>query len=117
MKILESSDNSHHSQDSPTSGGQVLIYLIMVMNFFSSLWTLYHHQQSREQVRVSYLSITLVFSWLLGYFLLATGAATSKFLTLHLQIVPNFLTSGYFLINIWLIVPLVKSRLKRLPRP
>ncbi|WP_246163082.1 hypothetical protein [Brasilonema sennae] len=94
IKILESSDNSHHSQDSPTSGGQVVIYLIPVTDFLSSLWTLYHHQQSREQVRVTYLSITLVFSWLLGYFLLATGAATSKFLILHLQIVPNFLTSG-----------------------
>ncbi|WP_246275757.1 hypothetical protein [Brasilonema bromeliae] len=117
MKILKLSDNSYHPQDSSTSGGLVLIYHYPVRDFFSSLWTLYHHPESWEQVRVSYLSITLVFTWFLGYLILATGATTSIFLTLHLLIVHNFLTCRYFLINIWLIVLLVKSRLRRLPRP
>lgn len=113
MKVMELSNNFYHPQDSSTFGGLVLIYHYPVRDFFSSLWTLYHHPESWEQVRVSYLSITLVFTWFLGYLLQATGATTSKILTLHLLIVHSFLTSRYFLINIWLIVPLVKNRLKQ----
>ncbi|MGH8000338.1 MAG: hypothetical protein ACREPR_13135 [Brasilonema sp.] len=70
-----SSDNSHNGQDSATSPIQLSI-CTMVMGFFSSLWILYHHHEYREQVALCYLSITLVFTWLLDYLLLATGVAT-----------------------------------------
>ncbi|MHC5731510.1 MAG: hypothetical protein ACYTXY_46995, partial [Nostoc sp.] len=80
----------------PIPKTQLLLYLIPIIGFFPSLWTLYRGQGSREQLAVSRLSITLALSWVLGYFLLATGAATSEFLTLRLLILNSFLTSGYF---------------------
>nr|WP_256871926.1 hypothetical protein [Nostoc sp. TCL26-01] len=86
-----------------------------IVGFFPSLWTLYRRQGSREQLAVSRLSITLAFIWLLGYILLATGAATSEFFTLRLLILNGFFTSGYFLVNIWLVWRLMQGKSVRLP--
>jgi hypothetical protein len=98
-----------------TSKGQLLLYLIPIIGVFPSLWTLYRHQGNREQRAVSRLSLTLGFTWLLGYLFLATGAATSEFLALRLLILNTFLTSGYFLVSLWLIVRIIQGKSRRLP--
>jgi hypothetical protein len=103
------------SQDVATSKGQLLLYLIPVIGFFPSLWTLYRRRGSREQLTVSRMSITLTFTWLLGYLLLATGTATSEPFTLRLLILNSFFTSGYFLVSVWLIFHLIQGKSKRLP--
>ncbi len=64
---------------------------------------------------VSRLSVTLAFAWLLGYLLLNVGAETSEFLTLRLLVLNSFLTSGYFLVSIWLMVRLAMRKSVRLP--
>lgn len=94
---------------------QLLLYLIPVVGFFPSLWTLYRRQGNREQLMVSRLSITLAFTWLLGYVLLVTGAETSEFFTLRLLILNSFFTSGYFLVSVWLIFRLMQGKSNRLP--
>ncbi|MFN6518922.1 MAG: hypothetical protein RMY29_031135 [Nostoc sp. CreGUA01] len=99
----------------PMPKTQLLIYLIPIIGFFPSLWTLYRRQGSREQLVISRLSITLAFTWLLGYLLLSTGAATSDFFTLRLFILNSFLTSGYFLVSVWLIFRLFQGKSGRLP--
>lgn len=100
---------------SPIPKTQLLLYLIPIIGFFPSLWTLYRGQGSREQLAISRLSITLALIWLLGYLLLASGAATSDFLTLRLFILNSFLTSGYFLVSVWLILRLIQGKSGRLP--
>jgi hypothetical protein len=102
-------------QDAATSKRQLLLYLIPVIGFFPSLWTLYRRQSSREQLIVSRLSITLAFTWVLGYFLLATGAETSAFFTLRLLILNSFLTSSYFLVSVWLMFRIIQGKSNRLP--
>lgn len=94
---------------------ELFFYLIPIIGFFPSLWTLYRRRGSREQLAVSRLSITLAGSWLLGYLLLGVGAETSEFLTLRLLVLNTLLTSGYFLVSIWLIVRLSSHKSVRLP--
>ena len=94
---------------------QLILHLIPVLGFFPSLWAVYHRQASREQLAVSRLSITLAFSWLSGYLLLATGAATSEFFTLRLLILNSFFTSGYFLVSVWLVLRVLQGKSYRLP--
>ena len=101
--------------DSATPNTQLLVYLIPVIGFFPSLWTLYRRQGSREQLATSRLSITLAFTWFLGYLLLATGAETSEFFGLRLLILNSFLTSGYFLVSVWLMFRLIQGKSHRLP--
>ncbi|MBO1052161.1 MAG: hypothetical protein HEQ25_09240 [Dolichospermum sp. DET73] len=102
------------AKDTDISKTQLILYLIPIIGFFPSLWTLYQRQGSRQQVTVSRLSITLAFIWMLGYLLLTTGAATD-FLTLRLLILNSFLTSGYFLVSVWLIFRVIQGKSSRLP--
>lgn len=100
---------------------QLFFYLIPVVGFFPSLWTLYQNDKSTkslpraEQLKVSRLSVTLAGSWLIGYLLLGMGAESSEFLFLRLSILNTFLTSGYFLVSILLMVRLYKRKSVRLP--
>ncbi|MBA3924388.1 MAG: hypothetical protein H0X31_22865 [Nostocaceae cyanobacterium] len=95
-----------------------IFHLIPVIGFFPALWTLYHRQGTREQLAVSRLSATLALSWLLGYILLDSGAAASDpsdFLTFRLLLLSSLLTSGYFLVSLWLIVRMLQHKSTRLP--
>lgn len=93
---------------------QLFIYLVPILGFFPALWTLYRRQGTREQQAVSRLSVTLAFSWLLGYFLLSAGVQ-SEFWTLRLLIMNSLLTSGYFLVSLGLMVRLWQRKSPRLP--
>lgn len=115
MQNIPPLHNSPDPDDSTNSRRLLLFYLIPVIGFFPSLWTLYRHQGSREQLAVSRLSITLVFTWLLGYLLLASSSTTSDFLTLRLLILNSFFTSGYFLVSVWLIFRIIQGKSHRLP--
>src|SRR4028118_2061697 len=94
---------------------QLYIYLVPVLGFFPSLWTLYCRQGTREQQAVSRLSVTLAFSWLLGYILLSAGGQASEFWTLRLLFMNTLLTSGYFLVSVGLMVRLWQRKSPRLP--
>jgi uncharacterized membrane protein len=108
--------DKHIKTSDSTSVLQLILYLIPIVGFFPSLWTLYTRQGTREQLMVSRLSITLALTWILGYLMLATGAEqTSDLLTLRLQILNTFLTSGYFVVSVWLILNAVRGKKQRLP--
>ncbi|MEB3358197.1 MAG: hypothetical protein VKK04_15840 [Synechococcales bacterium] len=106
-------------QDSLDSGELrrlgLFLYLIPVVGFFPALWTLYRHQGDRQQRAVSRLAVTLALGWLLGYLLLNTGAQASDTLALPLLIISSLLTSGYFLVNIGLMVQLWRRKRLWLP--
>ncbi|MEM7555971.1 MAG: hypothetical protein AAF378_18115 [Cyanobacteria bacterium P01_A01_bin.84] len=106
--IQSTEDNSDYSV-------RLLIYLIPVIGFFPSLWTLYHRHGSREQLRVSRLSISLALIWLLVYLLFSSGATTSSLFSLRLLILNSFFTSGYFLVSLWIMVRIAQGRSKYLP--
>ncbi|MTJ07769.1 hypothetical protein FJR04_08630 [Anabaena sp. UHCC 0204] len=112
--ITSTTMNNLPPPDPDTSKTQLILYLIPIVGFFPSLWTLYHRQGSREQLATSRLSITLAFIWMLSYLLLTTGAA-ADFLTLRLLILNSFLTSGYFLVSVWLIFRIIQRKSSRLP--
>jgi len=94
---------------------RLFIYLLPVVGFFPALWTLYRGRGSREQRSLSRLVITLAMAWLLGYVLLGTGAQTTDAMALPLLVTSSLLTSGYFLVNFWLMVRLWQRKSLRLP--
>jgi len=93
----------------------LFFYLVPVVGFFPALWTLYRRQGNREQQAVSRLAVTLALAWLCAYLLLGTGAQVSEVLTLRLLFMNSLLTSGYFLVNLWLMVLLWQRKSLRLP--
>ncbi len=114
MKNVESTDNLDLKHL------HLFFYLTPVIGFFPALWTLYRRENaiscpSQEQLEISRLSVTLAGSWLLAYLLLETGAENSEFLSLRLLLLNTFLTSGYFLVSISLMVRLYKRKSVRIP--
>ena len=69
----------------------------------------------KEKLAVSRLSITLALSWLLAYFLLGAGAEASEFLNFRLLMLNSVLTSGYFLVSVWLMLRFTAGKSVRLP--
>jgi hypothetical protein len=104
-----------HPLSHSSSPIELILYLIPIIGFFPSLWTLYHRQGSQEQLATCRLSITLAISWVLGYLFLATGAASLDFVAVRLLILNSFLTSGYFLVSLWLVFLIVRRKSRRLP--
>jgi positive regulator of sigma E activity len=90
-------------------------YLVPVVGFFPSLWTLYRRRGTKEQIIVSRLSVTLAFGWLLGNLLLQTGAQTTESIALPLLLVSTVLTSSYFVISVWLMIRLWQRRSLQIP--
>ena len=76
MNHTESANRAHNTNDTSYPSQYLLLYLIPVIGFFPSLWTLYHKQGSREKLSVSRLSVTLALTWVIGYILLASGTAS-----------------------------------------
>lgn len=94
---------------------QLFIYLVPMVGFFPAIWTLYRRRGSEEQRAASRLAITLALGWLFGYLLLGSGAQATDSLSVPLLITSSLLTSGYFLINIWLMVRLWQRKSIWLP--
>jgi uncharacterized membrane protein YhdT len=94
---------------------QTFVYLIPVVGFFPALWTLYRRQGNQEQLTASRLAVLLATGWLFGYMLLGTGAQSSGAMHLPLLLMSSLLTSGYFLVNIWLMVRLWQRKSLKLP--
>ncbi len=94
---------------------QLFFYLVPVVGFFPSIWTLYRRQGSREEQAVSRLAVTLACAWLSGCLLLGAGSQVSEMFTLRLLFLNTLLTSGYSLVCLWLMVLLWQRKSLRLP--
>ncbi|MFB2983127.1 hypothetical protein [Microseira sp. BLCC-F43] len=85
---------------------QLYLYLTPGIGFLPALWTLYRRNGSRRQKAVSRLAVSLAFCWLLGYILLGASADASESLKLPLLVMNSLLTSGYFIVSVWLMLRL-----------
>lgn len=94
---------------------QLFVYLLPIVGFFPAIWTLYRRRGTRQERNLSRLVVTLALGWLLSYALLGVGSQASESLALPLLITSSLLTSGYFLVNLWLIVRLWQRKSLRLP--
>lgn len=93
----------------------IFIYLIPVLGFLPAIWTLYQQRGSREQRNASRLVVVLTTGWMLSYVLLGIGVQATDSPALPLLIVSSLLTSGYFLVNIWLMICLWQGKTLYLP--
>ncbi|MGP1375193.1 MAG: hypothetical protein ACTS3T_20360 [Almyronema sp.] len=91
------------------------LYLIPVFGFFPALWTLSLKQGDRQEQSVSKLAVVLALSWLSAYLVLGTGANLSETAALRLLVTSSLIGSGYFLVNLWLILRLWRGKSVKLP--
>ncbi len=94
---------------------QLFLVLVPVFGFFPALWTLYRNQGGRQERALSRLVIRLALGWLIAYVLLGVGAMSSDSLQIPTLIAASAMTSGYFLVNLWMMVRLWQRRSIHLP--
>jgi hypothetical protein len=94
---------------------KLFFYLLPVFGFFPALWTLYRQTGTRQERALSRLVIKLALGWLFAYFLTGAGIHSSESLALPLLVTSSLLTSGYFMVNIWMMVRLWQRRSIQLP--
>lgn len=85
---------------------KTFIYLVPVAGVVPALWTLYRRTGTRQQRAASRLAVMLTLSWVFAYLLLDAASNSSAAMHLPLLVTSSLLTSGYFLINLWLMIRL-----------
>ncbi|XFA71915.1 hypothetical protein RYO59_000133 [Thermosynechococcaceae cyanobacterium Okahandja] len=94
------------------------IYLLPIFGLIPALWQLSQRSGDRHARRVSRLAVLIALVWLLGYGLLHGTAAAMETQSLShgLVLLLNSLWgSGYFLLNLWLMVRLWRGRSLEVP--
>ncbi|MBD2082868.1 hypothetical protein [Leptolyngbya sp. FACHB-17] len=94
---------------------RLFFYLLPVFGFFPALWTLYRQSSSRQERALSRFVVKLAMGWLLLYGLMGASAFTSDSAQLPLLLTASFLTSGYFVLNLVLMVRLWQRKSIVLP--
>jgi len=108
------SNNTDPFDDSDFKRLQLFVYLLPVFGLVPALWTL-NRGGSRQQKSISRLAVTLAAGWIISYVLLAVGAETTQSLSVPLLLTSSLLTSGYFIVNIWLMIRLWQRKSIKLP--
>ncbi len=94
---------------------KLFLYLLPVFGFFPALWTLYRRGGGRQERALSRLVIKVCLGWLVAYLLLGFGATASESAQIPILITASLLTSGYFLVNFWMMVQLWQRKSIGLP--
>ena len=90
---------------------ETFLYLTPVVGLLPSMWAIYRCQRDKRQLAVCRLSVLLAFTWLSIYLSLNVGADLSgaSAVGYRLLFLNSLMTSGYFMVSIWLMVPDRKS--------
>ncbi len=94
---------------------QLFFYLLPVFGFFPAVWTLYRRSSSRQERALSRFVVKFALGWLVLYGLMGASAFTSESAQLPLLLTASFMTSGYFVLNLFLMVQLWQRKPIALP--
>lgn len=98
-------DNNDPLKERKLEKLQLIIYLIPIVGWIPSAWTLLRRQATNEQLSVSRLSVRLTLIWAIAYGLLwFSSLQTSEFLSLRLLYLNTLATSGYIIACLGLII-------------
>ncbi len=93
----------------------LLFYLMPVFGAGLSLWTLSNPKASPSELALSRLAMKLMLTWFAGTVMLDVGVENIDALKLPLLLVSSLFTSGYFVLNLGLMLRLWQGRSIDLP--
>ena len=93
----------------------LLFYLMPVFGAGLALWTLNKPNASSSERALSRLTLKLMLTWFAGTVMLDVGVENIEVLKLPLLIVSSLFTSGYFVLNLGLMLRLWQGRSIDLP--
>jgi hypothetical protein len=93
----------------------LLFYLMPVFGAGLSLWTLSNPKAAPSELALSRLAMKLMLTWFAGTVMLDVGVENIDALKLPLLLVSSLFTSGYFVLNLGLMLRLWQGRSIDLP--
>ena len=93
----------------------LLFYLMPVFGAGLSLWTLSNPNASSSERALSRLAMKLMLTWFAGTVMLDVGVENIDALKLPLLLISSLFTSGYFVLNLGLMLRLWQGRSIDLP--
>jgi hypothetical protein len=93
----------------------LLLYLMPIFGVGPALWTLSRPQRPRQERALSRMVIKLALVWFASTVLLDLGVEGSESLKLPLLVMSSLVTSGYFVLNLGLMLRLWQRRSISLP--
>lgn len=93
----------------------LLFYLMPIFGVGPAMWTLSRPDRSPTERALSRLAIKLMLAWFAGTIALDVGVENIEALKLPLLIVSSLFTSGYFVLNLGLMLRLWQGRSIDLP--
>ena len=93
----------------------LLLYLMPVFGVGPALWTLSQPERPKAERALSRMAIKLMVAWFAGTVMLDVGVENAEGLKLPLLIASSVLTSGYFVLNLGLMLRLWQGRTIDLP--
>ncbi|MEB3294811.1 MAG: hypothetical protein VKJ24_16775 [Synechococcales bacterium] len=93
----------------------LLLYLMPIFGVGPALWTLSRPNRPRQERALSRMVIKLALIWFASTVLLEMGVEGSQTLKLPLLVISSLVTSGYFVLNLGLMLRLWQRRSITLP--
>jgi hypothetical protein len=94
---------------------RLFFYLVPIFGFFPAVWTLYRRAGGRQERALSRFVIKMAMGWLLLYGLMGASAMNAESIPLPLLLSASLMTSGYFGLNLFLMVRLWQRKAISLP--
>jgi hypothetical protein len=94
---------------------RLFFYLVPIFGFFPAVWTLYRRTGGRQERALSRFVIKLSMGWLLLYGMMGASALNADSIPLPILLTASFMTSGYFGLNLFLMVRLWQRKTISLP--
>jgi hypothetical protein len=91
-------------QDSEFRSLKLMLYFMPVFGIIPALWSLNHESSTRAERNASRMAIKLALTWFASYMLFDVGAQNIDALHLPLLLTSSLITSGYFVMNLWLVI-------------
>jgi hypothetical protein len=103
------------SLDGSVQDIKLFLYLMPVFGMVPAVWTLNKADSTRQERNLSRVAIKLALGWLGAYMLLQTGAGSAESLQVPLLLTSSLVTSGYFVLNLWLMILLWQRQSVHVP--
>jgi hypothetical protein len=102
-------------QESEIRNLKLLLYFMPVFGVVPALWSLNREDSTKEERNISRVAIRLALTWVASYMLFDVGASQIEGLHMPLLITSSLCTSGYFVMNLWLVILLWQGKSIQLP--
>jgi hypothetical protein len=102
-------------QESELRNLKLMLYFMPVFGVIPALWSLNRTDSTRAERNASRVAIKLALTWFASYLLFDVSANNIEALHIPLLLTSGLITSGYFVLNLWLVILLWQRKSVNLP--